>query len=145
MEDMPGSPFMADIKLPPNGFTLDYDASRVQCGGGGLQVACVNEVAEFTVDARGATDAGSAGSAGASIVGGAGAPELQVSVHDLGTGLPLQVKDSLSLSGVHTYKYTPRTTKNHIVYIVYGDVPAAKSPYHVLSLHSLHTFLTSTP
>ena len=51
-EDIPSSPFLANIITPPNGYKLDFDASKVLISGPGIEGAVLNTQTQFTVDAR---------------------------------------------------------------------------------------------
>lgn len=60
-EDIPSSPFLANIITPPNGYKLDFDASKVLISGAGVEGAVLNTQTQFTVDARPAFPEGAPG------------------------------------------------------------------------------------
>lgn len=76
-EDIPNSPFLANVITPPNGYKLDFEPAKVLISGPGVEGAVLNTQTHFTVDARPAFPEGLPGqrprgsSRPSSMIGGA--------------------------------------------------------------------------
>lgn len=110
-EDIPKSPFMAQVILPP----ADVYPENVKVHGEGVEPnsVVVGKKTQFTIDHK-----------------QAGVAPLEVKVNDsLGRNVPVQVIETSE--NVKQVYYTATTTKPHTIEINYGGVAVPDSPYRI--------------
>ncbi|KAM9510776.1 LOW QUALITY PROTEIN: filamin-A-like [Guaruba guarouba] len=110
-EDIPGSPFMAEIGPAPR----DCCPDKVKAYGPGLEKTgvAVNKAAEFTVDAKN---------------GGKGALKVQMQDAE-GTPVDVSVKDNGN--GTFSCSYVPKRPLKHTAMVSWGGVSIPQSPFRV--------------
>lgn len=113
-EDIPKSPYMAEIQPAPQPPTV-FDPSKVVATGPGLEKTgvTVNKWAEFTVDTR-----------------MAGPAPLHISAIDADYN-PVDVLVRDNKDGTYWCRYMPKKNSKHTIIVSYGGVNVPNSPFRV--------------